>query len=97
MKSKEVGRVPFFANYTHSYEPNYKRIKYLRVINENMYAHYKYKIDDDFNNGDKYFVNFKDTTVHGILFPIVIKKTNDFNKTNDDDDTDDCDGDECKK
>ena len=97
LKSIEVGRVPFFANYTQFWEPNYKRIKYLNVINENMYAYYRYKIDDDFNNGDKYFVNLEDGTVHGILFPIVIKKTNDFNDDTDDSDGGDGDGDECKK
>ena len=46
-------------------------------ITENMYAHYKYNVDDDFNNGDKYFVNSDCSSGNGIgiLFPVVIKKT----------------------
>jgi hypothetical protein len=80
LESPEINRKPFIVKKPLDSEPyQYKSFKYSMFITENMYAYYKYSVDDDFNNSDKYFVNCNSDSDSGIgigiLFPVVIKKT----------------------
>jgi len=90
LESSEINRKIYMCNYINCDTNDYKKAKSRLLVCENMYAKYKYQVDFNYDKGDKYCVS--SNNADGILFPIVIKKTNDFN-----DDTDDCDGDECKK